>query len=84
MRATNMKNTTTKTQLLVALTMALSLWLSPAAYAAAPGITGPTFNLTAIDAIHRPGDCGVGLSRHGRSKLQRRSRHQLRACGTQG
>jgi len=47
MRATNMKNTTTKTQLLVALTMALALWLSPAAYAAAPGITGPTFNLTA-------------------------------------
>jgi FtsP/CotA-like multicopper oxidase with cupredoxin domain len=47
MRATNMKNTTTNTQLLVALTMALALWLSPAAYAAAPGITGPTFNLTA-------------------------------------
>ena len=40
MRATNMKNTTTKKQLLVALTMALALLLSPAAYAAAPGILG--------------------------------------------
>jgi FtsP/CotA-like multicopper oxidase with cupredoxin domain len=47
MRPTNMKNIMTKTQLLVALTMAMALWLSPAAFAAAPGVTGPTFNLTA-------------------------------------
>jgi len=51
MRPTNMKNMTAKTQLLVALMMAVALWLAPAAFAAAPGINGTgtigTFNLTA-------------------------------------
>ncbi|HKV81701.1 MAG TPA: multicopper oxidase family protein [Candidatus Sulfotelmatobacter sp.] len=42
-----MKNTISKTQLLLGLTIAFALLLTPAAYAAAPGITGPTFNLTA-------------------------------------
>jgi Multicopper oxidase len=31
--------------------MALLIWLAPAAFAAAPGITGPTFNLTAQQAF---------------------------------
>ena len=47
MRATNMKKIMTKTNLLMALTMAVALLVSSAAYAAAPGITGPSFTLTA-------------------------------------
>jgi len=47
MSQNNMKNT--KIQLLLALVMTVML-LAPAAFAAAPGITGPTFNLTAQDA----------------------------------
>jgi FtsP/CotA-like multicopper oxidase with cupredoxin domain len=47
MRATNVKWTTTRTHLLVGLTIAAALFLKPASYAAAPGITGPTFSLTA-------------------------------------
>ena len=57
MRPTNMKNTLSKTQLLVALTMAVALLLTSAAFAAAPGITGGaataasvTFNLIAKDS----------------------------------
>jgi len=55
MRPMNMKNAITKTQLLVALTVAVALLLTPAAFAAAPGITSTagtagTFNLTAQDA----------------------------------
>jgi len=48
MRPMNMKNA--KTQLLLALLVTVALLLTPAAYAAAPGITGPTFNLTAQPA----------------------------------
>src|SRR5690349_12274810 len=44
-----MKNA--KTQLLLALLVICALWLAPAAHAAAPGITGPTFNLTAQAAF---------------------------------
>ena len=51
MRAMNMTNTISKTQLLLALTVALALFLTPAAFAAAPGITGPTFDLTAQAAF---------------------------------
>ena len=50
MRATNMKNMMLKTQLLLGLTLAVALLLTPAANAAAPGIKGTTFNLTATDA----------------------------------
>ena len=50
MRPMIMKNATTKIQLLVALVVAATLLLMPAAFAAAPGITGTTFNLTAQDA----------------------------------
>src|SRR5882762_1790233 len=45
MKATNMKNTISKTRLLLAPLVAVAF--TAAAYAAAPGITGPTFNLTA-------------------------------------
>jgi len=47
MRATNMKKIMTKTNLLMALTMAVALLVCSAAYAAAPGIKGPSFTLTA-------------------------------------
>ena len=54
MRAINMKNATSKTQLLLALVVALTLSLAQPAFAAAPGITGTgtvgTFSLTAQDA----------------------------------
>jgi FtsP/CotA-like multicopper oxidase with cupredoxin domain len=55
MRATNMKNATYKTQLFLTLMVAVMLFLAPAAFAAAPGITtttgtAGTFNLTAQDA----------------------------------
>jgi FtsP/CotA-like multicopper oxidase with cupredoxin domain len=45
----NMKNA--KTQLLLVLMAAVALLLTPAAYAAAPGITGTTFNLDATDSF---------------------------------
>jgi len=48
MRATNMKNTICISRLL--LLLVLALLLTATAQAAAPGITGPTFNLTAQDA----------------------------------
>src|SRR5215469_445054 len=55
MRPMNMKFATSKTQLLLALLVAATLSLAPAAFAAAPGMTGTgstagTFNLTAQDA----------------------------------
>jgi hypothetical protein len=50
MRPMNMKNAISKTHLLVALMVAVVLSLTPAAFAAAPGITGPTFYLTAQPA----------------------------------
>jgi FtsP/CotA-like multicopper oxidase with cupredoxin domain len=46
----NMKNATSKTQLLLALVVAVALLLAPNAFAATPGITGPTFKLTAQQA----------------------------------
>ncbi len=50
MRAKNMKSTIWKTQLILALTMAVALLVTPSANAAAPGITGPSFNLIAQSA----------------------------------
>ena len=49
MRATNMKNTILQTRLLAAM-VAVALMLTASAFAAAPGIKGPTFNLTAQEA----------------------------------
>ncbi len=49
MRATNMKNTILKTRLLAAM-VAVALMLTASAFAAAPGIKGPTFNLIAQEA----------------------------------
>jgi FtsP/CotA-like multicopper oxidase with cupredoxin domain len=46
----NMKNANLQTQLFLALVAAATLFLAPVAFAAAPGITGPTFNLTAQEA----------------------------------
>src|SRR5438270_8276465 len=50
MTTMKMKNTIWKAQLLMAALVTVSVLLPIAAYAAAPGITGPTFNLTATDA----------------------------------
>jgi FtsP/CotA-like multicopper oxidase with cupredoxin domain len=50
MRATNMKNTILRRELLLGLMVVAALLLTPLANAAAPGITGPSFNLTATDA----------------------------------
>jgi len=59
-----MKNATSKTQLLLALVVAVVLSLAQAAFAAAPGITGTgtagTFNLTAQDAyLNQPDGTAV-------------------------
>ena len=51
MRSTNMKSMMCKTQLVLAVTVAVALLVTPSAKAAAPGITGPTFNLTAQAAF---------------------------------
>jgi FtsP/CotA-like multicopper oxidase with cupredoxin domain len=50
MSATTMKKATSMNRLLPVVTMTGALLLTGAAYAAAPGITGPTFNLTAQDS----------------------------------
>ena len=50
MRATTMKKAILHTQLLLASVMAVVLLLTVTAHAAAPGITGTTFNLTAQPA----------------------------------
>ncbi len=47
MNATKMRKANWKAQLLLAAIVAVALSLTATAYAAAPGITGPTFNLTA-------------------------------------
>ena len=51
MRATNMKSMMWKTQLVLAVTVVVALLVTPSTNAAAPGITGPTFNLTAQSAF---------------------------------
>src|ERR1700692_452104 len=50
MRTTKMKKAISKTRLLLAAMAALTLSTATAAFAAAPAITGQTFNLTAQDA----------------------------------
>src|SRR6516162_7384650 len=50
MRETTMKRAISKSGRLLA-AMALVMWLAAAAFGAAPGITGPTFNLTAQPAF---------------------------------
>jgi len=50
MRPMNMKNATVKIQLLPALVLAAILVLAPTTFAAVPGISGLTFNLTAADS----------------------------------
>jgi FtsP/CotA-like multicopper oxidase with cupredoxin domain len=47
MRVTNMKNAISKTHLLLATMVTVALLLTPAAFAASPGIKGSTFNLVA-------------------------------------
>lgn len=65
MRPMNMKNATSMTQLFVALVMAVTLLLAPAAFAAVPGITGTgstagTFSLTAQNAyLNQPDGSAV-------------------------
>lgn len=60
MRLTNMKSEILRTRLLLALTAAVTVLLTPAAFAAAPGITGPTFNLTAQTAyLNQPDGAAV-------------------------
>ena len=51
MRSKNMKSIIGKTQLVVALMMAVALLASPSANAATPGIQGPSFSLTAQAAF---------------------------------
>jgi FtsP/CotA-like multicopper oxidase with cupredoxin domain len=50
MEATKMTKAILNSRLLLA-AMALMMWLAAAAFAASPGITGPTFNLTAQQAF---------------------------------
>jgi len=64
MRPMNMKYAISKTQLFLALVVAMTLCLAPAAFAAVPGITGatstPTFNLTAQTAyLNQPDGSSV-------------------------
>ncbi len=71
MRAMNMKKAISKTQLLLAPMVAVTLLLTATAHAAAPGITGPTFNLTARPAfisqpdgqLFTPGDTAAAARR---------------------
>jgi FtsP/CotA-like multicopper oxidase with cupredoxin domain len=51
MRPMTMKNAISKKQLLLTLMVVVTLFVAPAAFAAAPGITGPVFNLTAQQAF---------------------------------
>src|SRR6202048_3681013 len=51
MRATKMKKAISKSSLLPVVMMAVALLFTGTAHAAAPGITGPTFNLTAQTAF---------------------------------
>ncbi len=60
MKLTNMTGENLKTRLLLALIAAVTALLTPAAFAAAPGITGPTFNLTAQPAyLNQPDGAAI-------------------------
>jgi FtsP/CotA-like multicopper oxidase with cupredoxin domain len=62
MRATNMKRAITMTRIATLLTIALALFVTATAYAAAPGITGPSFNLTAAPGALTQPDGGMVYS----------------------
>jgi len=51
MRGTNMKNTISMSKLVPVVMLALALLFTASARASAPGITGPTFTLTATDSF---------------------------------
>ena len=59
MSATKMKKAISRTRLLLAAMLVAAFFLSPTAYGAAPGITGPTFNLTAQSAYITQPDGGM-------------------------
>ena len=60
MRPMNMKYTTLTTRVLMAVVVAATLILAPVAFAAVPGITGTTFNLTAQPAyLNQPDGSAV-------------------------
>ena len=60
MRKTMMKCENLSTRLLLALTAVVTALVAPAAHAAAPGITGPTFNLTAQQAyLNQPDGASI-------------------------
>jgi FtsP/CotA-like multicopper oxidase with cupredoxin domain len=60
MRTMNMKNTILKAQILMAALLAVTMLFSVSSYGAAPGITGPSFNLVATDAyITQPDGAAV-------------------------
>jgi FtsP/CotA-like multicopper oxidase with cupredoxin domain len=60
MRETNMKKAISMSKLLPVVVLTLALLFTAPAYAAAPGITGPTFNLTAQSAyISQPDGAAV-------------------------
>jgi len=60
MRLMNMQKAITKQQLLLAGMLMAALWFAPAALAAVPGITGPTFNLSArAEYISQPDGSSV-------------------------
>ena len=79
MRAMNMKKAISKTRLLAPM-VAAALLLTASAFAAAPGITGPTFNLTASAAYLTQPDgamvyswgYGCRMGRHAALSCQRR------------
>src|SRR5882762_6869950 len=60
MRATKMKNAISKSSLLPVVMMAMALLFTATAHAAAPGITGTTFSLTAQTAfLNQPDGAAV-------------------------
>src|ERR1700674_4233231 len=59
MSATNTKIAISMTRLLLAPMLAVAFFLTASAYGAAPGITGPTFNLTAQSAYITQPDGGM-------------------------
>src|ERR1700674_6002755 len=59
MSTTNTKIAISMTRLLLAPMLAVAFFLTATAYGAAPGITGPTFNLTAQSAYITQPDGGM-------------------------
>jgi len=61
MRETNMKKAISMSKLLPVVMLALVVLFTATAHAAAPGITGPTFRLTAQAAFINPAGRAVDL-----------------------